>query len=104
MATDMRRRGQAMVETALGMFALALVLSALFGFAAYITESLDMRRSLRAKAGRCAMASSGGPDALVTAGGSRRVRIDSLAARYSFGREEVSARESVSMPPMGGEL
>ena len=39
------RRGQAFMELALGMLALALVLSALFGFTAYILSSLRMQRA-----------------------------------------------------------
>ena len=34
------RRGQALMELAVGMFALALVVSALAGFAVYIAKSL----------------------------------------------------------------
>ena len=41
------RRGQAMVELAAGMFAIALVVSALTAFAVYIVRSLRVQNSLR---------------------------------------------------------
>ena len=41
------RRGQALVEVAVGMFALALVVSALCGFAHYVTKSLKVQNKLR---------------------------------------------------------
>ena len=47
--------GQAFMELALGMLALALVLSALFGFTAYILSSLRMQCDIRAEAGRGAL-------------------------------------------------
>ena len=48
MRTD--RRGQALVELAAGMFALALVVSALCLFAVYIVNSLRVQNSLRSSA------------------------------------------------------
>jgi hypothetical protein len=45
------RSGQAFMELALGMLALALVMAALFGFSMYIFSSLDIHRELRAEAG-----------------------------------------------------
>ena len=44
------RRGQALMELAVGMFALALVVSALCGFALYIVKSLRVQNSLRSSA------------------------------------------------------
>ena len=88
----------------MGMFALALVLSALFGFAAYIVKSLDMRRTLRAEAGRRAMSSSGSPGMLVTASDQKTVRVESFSAEYTFGKTEMSVREKVALPPMSGGL
>ena len=41
------RNGQALMELAVGMFALALVVSALCAFATYVTRSLKMQNSLR---------------------------------------------------------
>lgn len=98
------RRGQALVEMALGMFAFALVASALVGFAIYIASALDMRRTMRADAGERAMGSIGQPTSLVTSQDSRKVEVDPIAAEYVFGREEVSVRDSVSLPPMSGSL
>ena len=41
------KAGQALMELAVGMFALALVVSALCGFAVYIVKSLEVQNSLR---------------------------------------------------------
>ena len=100
MGTSASRRGQALVEAALGMFALALVLTALFGFASCMVLSLDMRRSLRAHAGRAALASAGMPGDLVTAKGSVTVRVESFSAEHVFGKTEVRLQEDVALPPM----
>ena len=43
-------KGQALMELAVGMFALALVVSALCGFAIYIVKSLRVQNSLRSSA------------------------------------------------------
>lgn len=45
MATE--RRGQALMELAVGMFALALVVSALFVFVQYVSKSLRAQNELR---------------------------------------------------------
>ena len=45
------RRGQALMELAVGMFALALVVSALCGFAEYIAKSLRAQNELRSRPG-----------------------------------------------------
>ena len=42
-----KRRGQALMELAVGMFALALVVSALCVFAQYIAKSLRLQNELR---------------------------------------------------------
>jgi hypothetical protein len=42
-----KRRAQALIELAVGMFAFALVISALTGFAVWIAKSLKMQNSLR---------------------------------------------------------
>ena len=99
MGTD-ARRGQALVETALGMFAFALVMAALCGYAHYIVASLDMRRTMRARAGTAAMASSLAQGTYSTASGSAVLRADPLAAEYVFGSEDVVVREKVSLPSM----
>ena len=54
--------GQAFMEMALGMLALALVLASLFGFTSYILSSLEMQRDLRADAGRGALEAGGGDE------------------------------------------
>jgi len=41
------RRGQAMIELALGMLALVMVVSALCGFAVYVARSLEVQNSAR---------------------------------------------------------
>ena len=48
---SLSRRGQALMELAVGMFAFALVVTALCGFAVYIAKSLKMQNSLRTGAG-----------------------------------------------------
>ena len=42
------RRGQALMELAVGMFTLALLLSAIFVFVRYIARSLEIENHLRA--------------------------------------------------------
>jgi len=76
------RRGQAMIELAMGMFALALVVSALVAFAIYIVKDLKMQNSLRV-----------GDDSQHDT-----VEVSGLAAKYVFGKEEVKIKESVKMP------
>jgi len=44
------RRAQAMVELAMGMLALAMVVSALCGFAVYIARSLEVQNAARSGA------------------------------------------------------
>ena len=89
-----------MFETALGMFALALVVSALCGFAQYIIASLDMRRTLRAQAGTAAKASSLAQGFYNTAAGMENLKVEPMEAEYVFGTEKVTVREKVSLPSM----
>ena len=77
------RRGQAMMELAVGMFALALVVSALCGFAVCIVNSLKMQNSLR----------------VGNSSQSETVEFDSFAAKYVFGTESLKLKEKVVMPP-----
>ncbi len=98
------RRGQAFMELAMGMFALALALAATFGFIECILSSLEIQRSLRAKAGRVALTAAGGEEAFVSASDSGTVFVEPLAAEYIFGSEEVEVREEVHLPAMGGVL
>jgi len=76
------RRGQALVELAIGMFALALVVSALCGFAVYIAKSLEMQNSLRVK-------SASQHDTL---------EVSDFASQYVFGEKTLKIREEVKMP------
>ena len=75
-------RGQAMIELAFGMFALALVVSALCAFAIYIARSLEMQNSLR-------VGSSSQHDTM---------EVSDLAAQYIFGKETIKIEEKVTMP------
>ena len=100
MATDHRRRGQALVELAVGMMVVALILAALFGFSKYIIESLRMHRTLRAQAGRSALTSSGGDGSFCSASDSETITVDPVAADYVFGSQDVTIKEEVHIPPM----
>ena len=77
------RRGQALMELATGLFALALVVSALCGFAVCIVKSLKMQNSLR----------------VVNSSQSATVKFDNFAAKYIFGTSALKLNEKVSMPP-----
>lgn len=81
MRTD--RRGQAMMELAVGMFALALVVSALCLFAVYIVKSLRVQNSLR----------SSSPQNNV------RVEVGDFAERFFTGRPALKMDERAVMPP-----
>ena len=76
------RRGQAMMELAAGMFAFALVASALCGFAICIVKSLRMQNSLR----------------VGNASQSETVKFDGFAARHVFGTDSLRLKEKVVMP------
>ncbi len=90
------------MELAMGMLALALVLAATFGFIEYILSSLEIQRTLRARAGRAALTSSGGDGTFISSRDSDTVRVEQLAADYIFGSRSVPVKESVHLPPMGG--
>lgn len=75
------RKAQAMVELAVGMFALALVVSALAGFAVYIAKSL--------RAQNMARSSSPGSDT--------RVDVGAFAGEWFFGKQKLEVQEKV--PP-----
>ena len=94
--------GQAFVELALGMFALALVLSALFGFTTYILSSLKMQRNIRADAGRGALNAGGGEESYSSKIADDTVEVEPLAATYIFGSSEVEVKEEVHIPSMSG--
>lgn len=102
MAIDGFHRGQAFVELALGMLALALVLASLFGFTAYILQSLDMQRDLRADAGRGALNAGGGDESYSSKTAHGTVVVEPFAATYVFGEREVEVKEEVHIPAMAG--
>ena len=77
------RRGQALMELTVGLFALALVVSALCGFAVYIAKSLRMQNSLR-------IGASSQHD---------EVEVSDFAAGYVFGTDTLRLHEKVKMPP-----
>lgn len=77
-----KRRGQALMELAVGMFALALVVSALAGFAVYIAKSLRSQNTVRS--------SVKSTDTTVS--------VDHFAAKWIFGRESFDVREKARMP------
>lgn len=95
------RNGQAFVEMAIGMLALALVLAALLGFADCIRCSLDQQRRLRAEAGMSAMGSIGGDGAFASAADADTVEVEPMAADYVFGNQSVRIEESVHLPVLG---
>lgn len=71
-----------MIELAFGMFALALVVSALCGFAIYIARSLEMQNSIRIDA-------SLQRDTM---------EVSDFAAQYIFGKTTLMIKEEVEMP------
>lgn len=79
------KRGQALVELALGMFALALVVSALVGFAVYIAKDLRMQNALR----------------VGDSAPSETLEVSGLTAKYIFGTDKVKIKEKVEMPERG---
>jgi len=76
------RRGQALMELAVGMFSIALIVTALAGFAVYIAKSLAAQNELRA--GKPSVSDS--------------VDVGAFGASYVFGSETLTIRESVKMP------
>lgn len=119
------RRGQAMIEFAIGMFVFALILSALFAFAAIIPESTRAQSMVRKLAGRDAESGSGSPDGSLPARTSENlpaalraipavelvrqqidftVDIGDFAAENLLGDEsarEVRVSEEAHMPALG---
>lgn len=94
--------GQAFMEMALGMLALALVLASLFGFTSYILASLEMQRDLRADAGRGALEAGGGDESYSSKTAHDVVEVEQFAADYVFGSSEVEVQEEVHIPAMAG--
>lgn len=94
------RSGQAFVELAVGMLVLALVMSALFSFARFITTSLDLQRSLRSQAGSKAMLASGPASSFSSASAGTTIIVEPFAGEYFFSSNEVDITESVYIPNM----
>ena len=76
MATD--RRGQALMELAVGMFTTALLLSASFFFVKYIARSLEIQNHLRTP-GQATYADS--------------IKLDDFAANEVFGMKNLHIME-----------
>lgn len=79
------KRGQALMELAVGMLALALVVTLLASFAVYIAKSLHAQNHLRHGSG----GSSTKTDTVV---------VGDFAAKYFFGKDTLKIRERVEMP------
>lgn len=97
-------KGQALMELAVGLFALILVVSALSSFTIYIIKGLESQRHVRAEAGKEAlmfMDMSVNPSYRF-ADTVSPVEVDSISAKYLFGTDKVNVRESVYLPPMKG--
>ena len=88
-----------MIELAMGMFAIALVLSALFTIANYALKSMEIQRTIRADAGRSAMTATGA--GFITRSGKDRVEVERFAEEYVTGSSTLKIEEKVSMPGMG---
>ena len=100
MATKRNRRGQALVELAVGMVAVSLVLSAIFAFSGYIGRSLTAQRTMRAEAGRGALGSTGGDNAYSSATRHETLEV-SAGAEQIFGAARVEIVEEVHLPVAG---
>ena len=72
------RRGQALMELAVGMFTIALLLSAVFVFTRYIARSLEIQNHLR----------SSGWETYADS-----IRVDDFAAKEVFGSPVLHIRE-----------
>ena len=72
------RRGQALIELAVGMLTIAILLSAFFFFVKYIVRSLEIQNHLR-KPGQATYADS--------------IKLDDFAANEVFGLKNLHIRE-----------
>ena len=72
------------MELAVGMFALALVVSALCVFATYIVRSLEVQNSLRSSAPQM----------------NKPVKVDDFAVNHFTGCETLKMNEKAVMPPL----
>ena len=75
--TTRTRRGQALIELAVGLFTLTLIVSALCYFTSYIVKSLRVQNHLRC-------------DSKVV---QDKVEVDDFAARYVFGTRNLHVKE-----------
>ena len=82
MRTD--RRGQALMELAVGMLALALVVSALCTFTIYIVRSLEVQNSLRSSSQKM----------------NKPVKVEDFAVRHFIGKDTIKMDERAVMPPL----
>ena len=82
MRTD--RRGQALMELAAGMLALALVVSALCTFTIYIVRSLEVQNSLRSSSPKM----------------NKPVKVEDFAVRHFIGKDTINMDERAVMPPL----
>lgn len=76
------KRGQALIELALGLFSLVLVTSALGVFVSYIVRSLKAQNDLR----------------VGVSSHREEVEIPEFAAKYIFGVDHLKIDEAVKMP------
>ena len=72
------RRGQALMELAVGMFTLALLLSVVFAFTHYIARSLEIQNHLRSS-GQATYAA--------------KIELDDFAAKKVFGSRNLHIME-----------
>ena len=72
------RRGQALIELAVGMFTIALLMSAFFFFVKYIVRSLEIQNHLRSP-GQATYADS--------------IKLDDFAANEVFGLKNLHIME-----------
>lgn len=77
------KRGQALIELAAGMLALAIVVSALCAFAVYIVKSLGVQNSLRSSSPKM----------------NETVEIGAFAERYFAGTDKLKMNEKWVAPP-----
>jgi hypothetical protein len=76
------RRGQALIELAIGLFTFALVATALCGFAVYIARSLRVQNTQRGTS----------PESPPP------VEIGQFAADYVFGTQTLKVKETFYLP------
>ena len=105
MGTEQARRtrgapGQALVELAVAMLAVALVLAGLLAFSDCILASLGIQREARSEAGTSAFGSTGTGGGYSTVTRKKSVRVSGLAGEKIFGRSTATVGESIHMTPM----